>query len=189
MIAMALVLEPRLLIADEPTTALDVTTQAQILELIARIQRQKGMGVMFVTHDFGVVAEIADRVAVMEKGILVEEGTADQVLNRPRHPVHAAADRRGAHPAHRRRRKPAAAFSPVLHVRNLKKTYAAAGGLFHKKRVVHAVNDVSFTVGRGQTVGIVGESGSGKSTIGKCLLKLIDIDGGQMLFEGKTSRP
>ncbi|KAB1450441.1 ABC transporter ATP-binding protein [Bordetella bronchiseptica] len=189
MIAMALVLEPRLLIADEPTTALDVTTQAQILELIARIQRQKGMGVMFVTHDFGVVAEIADRVAVMEKGILVEEGTADQVLNRPRHPytqrlIAAVPTQRTGGDA-----SPAAAFSPVLHVRNLKKTYAAAGGLFHKKRVVHAVNDVSFTVGRGQTVGIVGESGSGKSTIGKCLLKLIDIDGGQMLFEGKDIAP
>ncbi|ALM82943.1 ABC transporter ATP-binding protein [Bordetella sp. N] len=189
MIAMALALEPRLLIADEPTTALDVTTQAQILALIARIQKQKGMGVMFVTHDFGVVAEIADRVAVMEKGILVEEGPADQVLNHPRHPYtrrliaavpsqHASGEeRRGAGPR------------PVLQVNKLNKIYASGGGMFQKKRVVHAVNDVSFSVGRGQTVGIVGESGSGKSTIGKCLLKLLDIDGGQMLFEGQDIAP
>ncbi|MFC4278083.1 ABC transporter ATP-binding protein [Achromobacter aloeverae] len=189
MIAMALALEPRLLIADEPTTALDVTTQAQILALIARIQREKGMGVMFVTHDFGVVAEIADRVAVMEKGILVEEGPAEQVLNRPRHPYTrrliaavpsqqaSAGERRGAGPR------------PVLEVRHLNKIYAASGGLFQKKRVVHAVNDVSFSVGRGQTLGIVGESGSGKSTIGKCLLKLLEIDGGEMLFDGEDIAP
>ncbi|OWT80170.1 MULTISPECIES: ABC transporter ATP-binding protein [unclassified Achromobacter] len=189
MIAMALALEPRLLIADEPTTALDVTTQAQILALIARIQREKGMGVMFVTHDFGVVAEIADRVAVMEKGILVEEGPAEQVLNRPRHPytrrLIAAVPSQQASAGERR----AAGPRPVLQVKNLNKVYATGGGLFHKKRVVHAVNDVSFSVGRGQTLGIVGESGSGKSTIGKCLLKLLDIDGGQMLFDGQDIAP
>ncbi|MCY1195885.1 Glutathione import ATP-binding protein GsiA [compost metagenome] len=189
MIAMALALEPKLLIADEPTTALDVTTQAQILALIARIQRDKGMGVMFVTHDFGVVAEIADRVAVMEKGILVEQGTAEQVLNRPRHPY----TRRliGAVPRHRASpsERAAPAGGSVLRVQNLHKTYAVGGGLFRKGRVVHAVNDVSFTVRRGETLGIVGESGSGKSTIGKCLLKLLDIDGGQMLFDGQDIAP
>ncbi|CAM3530655.1 nickel import ATP-binding protein NikD [Bordetella sputigena] len=189
MIAMALALEPRLLIADEPTTALDVTTQAQILALIARIQKQKGMGVMFVTHDFGVVAEIADRVAVMEKGVLVEEGPADQVLNHPRHPytrrLIAAVPSQHADAGERR----AAGPRPVLQVKNLNKVYASGGGMFQKKRVVQAVNDVSFSVGRGQTVGIVGESGSGKSTIGKCLLKLLDIDGGQMLFDGQDIAP
>jgi len=189
MIAMALALEPRLLIADEPTTALDVTTQAQILALIARIQREKGMGVMFVTHDFGVVAEIADRVAVMEKGILVEEGPAEQVLNRPRHPytrrLIAAVPSQHASAGERR----AAGPRPVLEVKKLNKVYASGGGLFQKKRVVHAVNDVSFSVGRGQTLGIVGESGSGKSTIGKCLLKLLEIDGGQMLFDGQDIAP
>ncbi|WP_454692512.1 ABC transporter ATP-binding protein [Achromobacter aloeverae] len=189
MIAMALALEPRLLIADEPTTALDVTTQAQILALIARIQREKGMGVMFVTHDFGVVAEIADRVAVMEKGVLVEEGPASQVLNHPSHPytrrLIAAVPSQHASEEERRTAGP----RPVLEVKNLNKIYAAGGGLFQKKRVVHAVNDVSFRVGRGQTLGIVGESGSGKSTIGKCLLKLLDIDGGQMLFDGQDIAP
>ncbi|VGO08394.1 Oligopeptide transport system permease protein OppB (TC 3.A.1.5.1) [plant metagenome] len=189
MIAMALALEPQLLIADEPTTALDVTTQAQILALIARIQKEKGMGVMFVTHDFGVVAQIADRVAVMEKGILVEQGTADEVLNRPRHPytqrLIAAVPRQRAGDAGR----PEPEGYPVLRVENLNKTYVTGGGLFQKKREVHAVNDVSFSIRRGETVGIVGESGSGKSTIGKCLLKLIDIDGGQMVFDGTDIAP
>ncbi|WP_454763988.1 ABC transporter ATP-binding protein [Cupriavidus campinensis] len=182
-IAMALALEPSLLIADEPTTALDVTTQAQILALIRRIQAEKGMGVMFVTHDFGVVAEIADRVAVMEKGVLVEIGSAEQVLNHPQHPY----TRRliSAVPHGRAREGGHGAAQTVLDVRNLRKTYASGGGWFAKKRVTHAVDDVSFTVRRGETLGIVGESGSGKSTIGKCLLRLTGVDGGQMLFDGQ----
>ena len=182
-IAMALALEPTLLIADEPTTALDVTTQAQILALIRRIQAEKGMGVMFVTHDFGVVAEIADRVAVMEKGVLVEIGTAQQVLNHPQHPF----TRRliSAVPHGRARDGGHADDRTVLDVRNLRKTYVSGGGLFSKKRVTHAVDDVSFSVKRGETLGIVGESGSGKSTIGKCLLRLTGVDGGQMLFDGQ----
>ncbi|KAA6130910.1 ABC transporter ATP-binding protein [Cupriavidus cauae] len=182
-IAMALALEPALLIADEPTTALDVTTQAQILALIKRIQAEKGMGVMFVTHDFGVVAEIADRVAVMEKGVLVEMGTAQQVLNHPQHPY----TRRliGAVPHGRCGEADGQAAETVLEVRDLRKTYVSGGGLFSRKRVVHAVDGVSFTVRRGETLGIVGESGSGKSTIGKCLLRLTDIDGGTLLFQGQ----
>jgi len=193
MIAMALALEPSILIADEPTTALDVTTQAQILALIRSIQRSKrdgregsteGMGVMFITHDFGVVAEIADRVAVMEKGVLVEVGAAAQVLNAPQHPytqrLIAAVPRRRTDA-----RDAVVDSAPVLDVRNLRKTYATGGGWFGAKRVVQAVDDVSFTVRRGETLGIVGESGSGKSTIGKCLLKLVDVDGGQMLFNGR----
>jgi len=190
MIAMALALEPRLLIADEPTTALDVTTQAQILALIARIQREKGMGVMFVTHDFGVVAEIADRVVVMEKGVLVEQGPASQVLNHPQHPY----TRRliAAVPHHRAEASARAALrggKPVLEVSDLRKTYRSGGGLFKAKRVVNAVDGVSFSVRRGQTLGIVGESGSGKSTIGKCLLKLTGVDGGTMLFDGEDIVP
>ncbi|WAI82325.1 MULTISPECIES: ABC transporter ATP-binding protein [Achromobacter] len=184
MIAMALALEPALLIADEPTTALDVTTQAQILALIARIQKEKGMGVMFVTHDFGVVAEIAHRVAVMEKGILVEQGPADEVLNRPRHPytqrlIAAVPHRRGEE------RVATADDTPVLEVKDLKKTYVIGHGWLGGKREVRAVDGVSFTVRRGETLGIVGESGSGKSTIGKCLLKLVGINGGQLIFNGQ----
>lgn len=188
MIAIALALEPALLIADEPTTALDVTTQAQILALIARIQKEKGMGVMFVTHDFGVVAEIAHRVAVMEKGILVEQGTVDQVLNFPSHPY----TKRLIAAVPRRRFDESAQAStapPVLEVRDLKKTYTLSGGWLGKKRAIKAVDGVSFSVRSGETLGIVGESGSGKSTIGKCLLKLINIDGGQMLFKGKDIAP
>jgi len=184
MIAMALALEPALLIADEPTTALDVTTQAQILALIARIQKEKGMGVMFVTHDFGVVAEIAHRVAVMEKGVLVEQGPADEVLNRPRHPytqrlIAAVPHRRGEE------RVATADDKPVLEVKDLKKTYVIGHGWLGGKREVHAVDGVSFAVRRGETLGIVGESGSGKSTIGKCLLKLVGINGGQLIFNGQ----
>ncbi len=185
MIAMALALEPALLIADEPTTALDVTTQAQILALIARIQKEKGMGVMFVTHDFGVVAEIAHRVAVMEKGVLVEQGPAEEVLNAPRHPY---TRRLIAAVPHRRAEERALApdtDKPVLEVKSLKKTYVLGHGWFGHKRVVHAVDDVSFSVKRGETLGIVGESGSGKSTIGKCLLKLVGINGGELLFDGR----
>ncbi|WP_454739359.1 ABC transporter ATP-binding protein [Cupriavidus necator] len=190
MIAMALALEPAFLIADEPTTALDVTTQAQILALIARIQKEKGMGVMFVTHDFGVVAEIADRVIVMEKGCIVEQGSAEQVLNRPVHPYTKRLI--GSVPSHRPRTAQADADTtgyPVLRVEGLRKTYTTAGGLFQRKRVVEAVKDVSFEVRAGQTLGIVGESGSGKSTIGKCLLKLIGNDGGVMAFEGRDIAP
>ncbi|MDS1139923.1 ABC transporter ATP-binding protein [Pusillimonas sp. SM2304] len=188
MIAIALAMEPALLIADEPTTALDVTTQAQILNLIARIQKEKGMGVMFVTHDFGVVAEIAHRVAVMEKGILVEQGPAQQVLNAPQHPytqrLIAAVPRRRFDES-----TTAANTPPLLEIRSLKKTYTLGGGLLSPRRHIHAVDDVSFTVRSGETLGIVGESGSGKSTIGKCLLKLIGVEGGQMLFKGEDIAP
>src|SRR6218665_1552447 len=154
-IAMALALEPSLLIADEPTTALDVTTQAQILALIRRIQRDKGMGVMFVTHDFGVVAEIAHRVAVMEQGRLVELGPARQLLDAPRHPytrkLIAAVPHGRAHPPS------ATAAETVLEVHHLRKTYVTGGGWWRPKRVVVAVDDVSFSVRRGETLGIVGE--------------------------------
>jgi peptide/nickel transport system ATP-binding protein len=183
MIAMALALEPKLLVADEPTTALDVTTQAQILALMRRIQRAKGMAVMFVTHDFGVVAEIADRVAVMEHGVLVEQGEARQVLEAPRHPytqrLIAAVPRLRADETRRH------AGEPVLRVRALKKTYASGHRWLGTRRVVHAVDGVSFELRRGETLGIVGESGSGKSTVGKCLLRLAGVDGGSVELAGR----
>jgi peptide/nickel transport system ATP-binding protein len=188
MIAMALALDPDVLIADEPTTALDVTTQAQILELIRKIQRRKKMSVMFITHDFGVVAEIADRVIVMEKGNLVEQGPADVVLNTPAHlytkrliaavPRMTAQDREGA------------ADTPVvLEVANLSKTYRTSGGFFSKGRTVRAVKDVSFSIRKARTLGVVGESGSGKSSLGRVLLKLMDADGGKILFDGRDIAP
>ena len=186
MIAMALALEPTILIADEPTTALDVTTQAQILRLIRDIQRRKGMSVMFITHDFGVVAEIADSVVVMEKGHVVEQGTAEQVLKAPRHDY----TRRliAAVPRLRdkdRARPEGADEAPVLEVRNLVKTYTSGSALLRTRRLVPAVQDVSFRLTRGSTLGIVGESGSGKSSLGRLLVRLMDNDSGQILFDGK----
>ena len=188
MIAMALALDPDILIADEPTTALDVTTQAQILDLIRKIQRRKHMSVMFITHDFGVVAEIADRVIVMEKGNLVEQGDVREVLERPRHPY----TRRliAAVPRMREVDKDAVPQERVvLRVENLNKTYRVASGLLSKGRTVHAVKDVSFTLQQARTLGIVGESGSGKSSLGRVLIKLLDADGGKIVFDGKDILP
>ncbi|MXQ10777.1 ABC transporter ATP-binding protein [Microvirga makkahensis] len=188
MIAMALALEPAMLIADEPTTALDVTTQAQILELIRSIQRAKGMGVLFITHDFGVVADIADKVVVMEQGVVVEQGRAGDVLNRPQHPytrrlIAAVPHRDGQN------ERASTIGEPLLEVRNLSKVYRSGGGLFSKPRVVRAVDNVSFTLRRGETLGVVGESGSGKSTLGRCLLKLTDVEGGEIRFRGQDLVP
>jgi peptide/nickel transport system ATP-binding protein len=186
MIAMALALEPQVLIADEPTTALDVTTQAQILRLIRDLQARRGMAVMFITHDFGVVAEIADRVAVMQHGRIVEEGRAADILERPRHPytaklIAAIPDMEAGAGLGDGRAAPRA---PVLDVEGLTKTYTLGGGLFRAPRTVAAVRDVSFTLGRGETLGIVGESGSGKSSVGRCLVRLQDPDGGRVRLGG-----
>ena len=183
MIAMALALEPQVLIADEPTTALDVTTQAQILKLIARLQKERNMAVMFITHDFGVVAEIADYVTVMQLGRIVESGRADEVLYSPEHPytkkLIAAIPKLRAGAAEK------TASAPVLTVEDLTKTYHMGGGLFKKQRDVHAVKGVSFTLGRGETLGIVGESGSGKSSVGRCLVRLQDPTSGRVLLGDK----
>ncbi|WP_062202608.1 ABC transporter ATP-binding protein [Aureimonas sp. AU12] len=188
MIAMALALDPDILIADEPTTALDVTTQAQILELIAAIQRRKSMGVMFITHDFGVVADIADRVIVMEKGFAVESGPAAGVLGSPVHPYTQRLI--AAVPRMRTIDRSVKDDSPVvLEVRSLAKTYRMSGSFFGRALEIQAVDDVSFTVCKGQTVGIVGESGSGKSTLGRLVMKLLDSDGGQILFDGRDIAP
>jgi len=188
MIAIALALDPVVLIADEPTTALDVTTQAQILALIRSIQRRKGMSVIFITHDFGVVADIADRVIVMEKGLLVEDGLTAQVLTAPVHPytqrlIAAVPRLREAD------RAPEEATQVMLQVDGLEKTYHTPGGFFGRKRTVHAVRNVSFTLRRGQTLGVVGESGSGKSSLGRMLMKLIDADAGRILLDGHDILP
>jgi peptide/nickel transport system ATP-binding protein len=179
MIAMALVLEPALLVADEPTTALDVTTQARILELIKQIQATHGTGVLFITHDFGVVAEIADRVAVLQHGRLVELGTTRQVLTEPQHPYTRML--MAAVPSMTPRVRPRdAAAAPVLRTRRLDKVYRDRS-LFRRGRTVHAVDDVAIEVRRGETLGIVGESGSGKSTVARCVARLIEPTGGEIL--------
>ncbi|MCB5176137.1 ABC transporter ATP-binding protein [Microvirga lenta] len=176
MIAMALALEPKLLIADEPTTALDVTTQAQVLKLIDNLRRKKGTAVLFITHDFGVVAEIADRVAVLQQGELVEQGPAEQVLTRPQHDYTKRL--LAAVPSLTPPQPKALAGEPIsLKVDRLTKTYGGRG-FFSKGREVQAADAVSFDIRRGETLGLVGESGSGKSTVGRCVLRLIEPDGG-----------
>jgi len=178
MIAMALILEPAILIADEPTTALDVTTQAQILALIKELQRKHHTGVLFITHDFGVVAEIADRVAVMQHGVLVEHGAAAQVLNRPQHQYTRSLI--GAVPALAPRQRRETGDSPVLlEARSVTKSFGSGASWFSPSdHRVHAVKAVDLAVRRGQTLGLVGESGSGKSTLARCIIRLIEPDAG-----------
>ena len=188
MIAMALALDPDVLIADEPTTALDVTTQAQILQLIRALQQRKGMSVMFITHDFGVVEEIADRVIVMEKGNSVESGPAQQVLRAPQHPYSQKLI--AAVPRMQQQTKAAKPDAPlVLQVNQLCKTYRGESGWLSRAREVKALNNVSFSLSKGETLGIVGESGSGKSSLGRVLLKLLPADSGEILFDGRDILP
>ncbi len=182
MIAMALVLDPVLLIADEPTTALDVTTQAQILKLVLDLQRRHGTGVLFITHDFGVVAELAQRVAVLRLGELVELGPKDEVLRRPRHDYTKLL--MASVPTLRVQERAVDPEAPVvLKVTGLAKTYHDRSW-FGQARTVRAADAVDFEIRRGQTLGIVGESGSGKSTVARCIVRLIDPTGGQVLLGG-----
>jgi peptide/nickel transport system ATP-binding protein len=207
MIAMAIACEPTLLIADEPTTALDVTIQKAIMELIAALQKKHRMSVLFITHDLGLVGEIADRVIVMRHGEVREEGTATQVFGAPRdaytrallhcrppldaRPVRlpviddflqGRSDPLAGLP--QRARGYAADDENVLVVNNLAKSFTLREGLFGK-REFHAVKDVSFTLPRGKTLGVVGESGSGKTTVGLTLLRLHRATGGSAHFDGR----
>ncbi len=182
MIASALVMDPALLIADEPTTALDVTTQKQILQLMRELQQRRGTGVLFITHDFGVVAEIADRVAVMRHGKLVEQGPVTAVLRRPREDYTKMLI--GSVPSLDPPRRETIAFGEVaLKTTALAKTYGGTS-LFAKGRVVKAAADVTIEVRRGETLGIVGESGSGKSTVARCIARLIDPSSGEVRIAG-----
>jgi peptide/nickel transport system ATP-binding protein len=184
-IAMGIAMRPDVLIADEPTSALDVTVQARILKLLQEIQRENGMGMLLITHDLGVVAEVADRVAVMQRGQIVEAGTVSQVLSQPTHPY----TRRllGSIPG----RGPALATADqgrsdlIAKAEGVNKTYSLAspfGG--RSKNIVRAVRDVSFELRRGESLGIVGESGSGKSTLARLLLRLEQPTSGRLLFNG-----
>lgn len=182
MIAMALALDPPLLIADEPTTALDVTTQAQILKLIKELQAKHRTGVLFITHDFGVVAEVADRVAVMQWGRIVETGTMRQILGNPEHPYTRMLV--SSVPSLKPKAHSADETAPViLSTRGLHKVYDDGGWLGRGRRV-HAVRDATIQVRRGQTLGIVGESGSGKSTVARCIVRLVDPTSGQVYLDG-----
>jgi peptide/nickel transport system ATP-binding protein len=180
MIAAALVLDPALLIADEPTTALDVTTQAQILRLVRELQERRGTGVLFITHDFGVVAEIAHRVVVMQHGRVVEIGARDEILRRPRsdYTRMLIAAVPSLTPPARTPRTGAVALA----TEGLSKTYGGVG-LLRRARVVRAATDVDITVRLGETVGIVGESGSGKSTVARCVARLIEPTAGAVRID------
>ncbi len=214
MIAMALACRPKLLIADEPTTALDVTIQAQILDLIKLLQDEEDMSVLFITHDMGVVAEVADRTVVMYQGLAVESGATAALFKRAEHPytraLLAAVPRLGSMTGHARPMRfpiidrttaepvvaagpvaaeaaaPVPAARPVLEVSNLVTRFDLRGGLFGKVRGrVHAVEQVSFSIAEGETLSLVGESGCGKSTTGRSVLRLLEPKSGSVLLDGE----
>ncbi|MGB3447159.1 MAG: ABC transporter ATP-binding protein [Xanthobacteraceae bacterium] len=183
MIAMALVLEPKLLIADEPTTALDVTTQKQILSLIRDLQRDHGTAVLFITHDMGVVAEIADRVVVMRKGQIVETGGLDNILRAPT--MEYTRNLLSSVPSLiPRAARPASSEPIVLQTDSLGKIYRQRT-MFGNAREVAAAQNVTLTLRKGRTLGIVGESGSGKSTVARCIVRLIDPTSGEVRLAGQ----
>jgi peptide/nickel transport system ATP-binding protein len=187
MIAMALALNPALIVADEPTTALDVTTQAQILRLLKELQARHGTAILFITHDFGVVAEIANRVAVMRQGKLVEHGQVSEVLRRPRHVYTRAlvAAVPSFTPRHVVPSRPPLAGHPLLSISGVAKTYPARGGGFYfGRRRVAAVAGVSLEIAKGRALALVGESGSGKSTLARCIVGLERADQGAIRLEG-----
>lgn len=177
MIAMALALEPAVLVADEPTTALDVTTQAQILKLIRDLQRNRNMAVLFITHDFGVVADIADRIVVLRHGKVVEQGTAQEVLARPQHSYTRAL--LAAVPSMQPPQRPSLIErDKAVDVVGIDKTYVTPQGWFRPDRKVQAAKEVSFAIHKGETLGLVGESGSGKSSVARLVMRLIEPDRG-----------
>ncbi|MDJ0555429.1 MAG: ABC transporter ATP-binding protein [Microcoleaceae cyanobacterium MO_207.B10] len=226
MIAMAISCDPTLLIADEPTTALDVTVQANILQLLRELGKRRGMSIIFISHDLGVIAEIADTVAVMYQGKIVESGNIKQIFSQPQHPytkgllacrpplhgkvlrlptvsdfMEAVANSNGEIEI---REKTTAVTTkqninftkqtadltptnetPILQVNNLRVGFPVTGMFGQTKRLLMAVNDVSFTVASGETLGLVGESGCGKSTLARAILQLIPITSGQVFFEGQ----
>jgi peptide/nickel transport system ATP-binding protein len=226
MIAMAMSCKPNILIADEPTTALDVTVQATILDLMLKLQREHDMGIMFITHDLGVIAELADKVVVMYKGKIVEQGSVLDIFSNPRHPytkgllacrppldkrlhwlptvsdfmqtnengemientqsVHEVTEKLAVSKEERiDAHKKLYSKDPILQIKNLKTYFPIKKGLFGKaKEFVHAVDDVSFDVYPGETLGLVGESGCGKTTLGRSVLRLIEPTSGEIIFNG-----
>ncbi|WCF05991.1 ABC transporter ATP-binding protein [Paenibacillus thiaminolyticus] len=187
MIAIALACRPALLIADEPTTALDVTIQAQILNVMKHMQQQLGTSIILITHDLGVVAGLCDRVVVMKDGAVVETGTTEEIFARPQHPY--TRKLLGALPRlnEKKKPKPAPIFVKkdaddachLLEVRSLKQYFDLGKG-----NIIKAVNDISFHIREGETLGVVGESGCGKSTTGRSILRLHEPTGGDILYQG-----
>ncbi|MBB3456919.1 peptide/nickel transport system ATP-binding protein [Rhizobium sp. BK313] len=191
MIAMALAGNPDILIADEPTTALDVTTQAEILDLIKRLQVSRGMAMLLITHDMGVVAEVADEVAVMRFGRIVERGPVDAIYHAAKHPYTKqllASTLKLTH--HQEGKVPAIAKAaenpqPILSVHKLSKVYGWAG---RNSKPLRAVDDASFDLYPGENLGIVGESGSGKTTLGRLILRTVEPTSGSVTFRGNEGR-
>ena len=219
MIAMALVSNPKILIADEPTTALDVTVQKEILKLLKDLQRENGMGMIFITHDLGVISEIADDVIVMNKGEIVEKGSAHDILNNPQHPYTKGLiacrppidcrmkrlpvvkefldgiwkdkqqimnDLLVTNEERRTYHEKLYSQEPILKVERLKTWYPLRKGVFSRTYgYIKSVDDVSFDVYPGETLGLVGESGCGKTTLGRSILRLVEPTSGNVIFEGK----
>ncbi len=181
-IASAIALKPKLLIADEPTTALDVTTQARILELLRRLVDEDGMGLAFITHDLAVVADIADTVSVMRHGEVVESGPTTEVFTHLRHPYTRALFEASSHVPPRDPALPGGV--PVLEVRNVVRDYRVPTRPFAKPNYFRAVDDVSFTIERGENLGLVGESGSGKSTLARAIMALEAPQAGHIVLDG-----
>lgn len=181
MIAMALANEPDLLIADEPTTALDVTIQAQILDLLKDLQSRLGMAMLLITHDLGVVRKMTDHVCVMTQGEIVERGICKEVFNNPSHAYtrHLLEAEPRGHPVELDE-----SGAPIIEIHNLSVHFPLGKGFLFARKYLTAVNDVSFTVLRGQTLGIVGESGSGKTTLGLAIMRLVRSEG-EIILEGK----
>ncbi len=185
-IAAAIALHPRLLIADEPTTALDVTTQAQILDLLKDLVAEEGMSLLLITHDLAVVAEMADRIAVMQRGEIVETGPTATVLAERRHPYTRALFAASSHVPDRQAET---APEPLLTVENVLRTYPGQGQGFRRGPPVAAVNGVSFDLHKGESLGLVGESGSGKSTLTRAILGLDPVQGGDIRLFGQSIIP
>jgi ABC-type microcin C transport system duplicated ATPase subunit YejF len=189
MIAIALAGEPELLIADEPTTALDVTIQAQILQLLKRLQRENGMALWLITHDLGIVAEMADRVTVMRAGEIVESAPCDTFFETPKHPYSWQLFDAMPSLDSCKGRPRLKSDDNVLEVRDFKVYYPIKQGIFQRTvDHVRAVDGVSFNLAKGQTLALVGESGCGKTTLGKALLDLIEPAGGQVRFDGEDRK-
>ncbi len=210
MIAMAIACKPKILIADEPTTALDVTVQKEIIQLLKELQRETKMSILFISHDLSLVSEIANRVLVMYKGQIVEQGIAKEIFEKPQHNYTKALIASRPSLDFRLKRLPTIqdflkesfkseivsaeerninqfkiySKSPLLEVRNIEKDYFSSVGLFGKQHSFKAVNEVSFKIYEGETVGLVGESGCGKSTLGNAILQLDKATSGQILYKG-----
>jgi len=184
MIAIALACEPDLLIADEPTTALDVTIQAQVLKLLKEIQAKRSLSILFITHDMAVVSQMADRVAVMRDGEILEQANAKTFFTNPKHPYTKSLLKDTMLPKEKRKKDKS---EELLEVKNLKVYFPVRKGIFQRiVSEVKAVDGVSFSIAKGKTLALVGESGSGKSSIGQAILSLVDIRDGMISFEGQN---